>query len=92
MTSDQRDVREVVRRRILDFLTAHIGPALSDEDVDETTQLRGQGLGEDSLDTMNLVCAIEEEFGMTIEDGELEVEHLETVGSLVSFVEERLVR
>ena len=45
-------------------------------------------LGADSLDTVELVMAFEEEFDIEIPDDA--AEHIQTVGDAVKFIEERL--
>ncbi len=42
-------------------------------------------LGADSLDVVTLLMAFEDEFGMTIDDGE--AEKFTTVGDIVSYIE-----
>ena len=42
-------------------------------------------LGADSLDTVELVMAFEDEFGLSIEDSE--AENFKTVGDIVSYIE-----
>ena len=45
-------------------------------------------LGADSLDTVELVMALEDEFGCEIPDGE--AENIRTVGAAIKFIEENL--
>lgn len=45
-----------------------------------------EDLGADSLDTVELVMALEEEFGLEIPDEE--AEKLQTVGDVIKYVEE----
>jgi acyl carrier protein len=45
-----------------------------------------EDLGADSLDTVELVMALEEEFGMEIPDEE--AEKLQTVGDVIKYVED----
>lgn len=45
-------------------------------------------LGADSLDTVELVMALEEEFGLEIPDAE--AEKLVTVGSAIEYIEKKL--
>ena len=45
-------------------------------------------LGADSLDTVELVMALEEEFDIEIPDDA--AEHIQTVGDAVKFIQERL--
>ncbi len=47
-----------------------------------------EDLNADSLDVVELIMAIEEEFDMEIEDSE--VENIKTVGDLVNFVNDRV--
>ncbi len=47
-------------------------------------------LGADSLDTVELVMALEEEFGMEIPDEE--AEKLKTVGDAIKYIEEKSVK
>ena len=44
-------------------------------------------LGEDSLDVVDLVMSLEEEFNIEIPDEE--VENIKTVGDIVKFIEEK---
>lgn len=47
-----------------------------------------EDLGADSLDTVELVMALEEEFGIEIPDED--TEHILTVGKLVDYLEQKL--
>jgi len=44
----------------------------------------------DSMGVVNIITAIEENFGCTIEDDEISAESFESFGSLVDFVESKL--
>lgn len=60
-----------------------------DEDsVTSETSFRGD-LNADSLDIVELIMALEEEFGITVEDED--AESVETVGDLVSAIKEKLL-
>jgi len=56
----------------------------------ESDGLLGRGIGIDSVEALELVAAMETEFGITVRDDELLPEHFETVGTFVTFVEQRL--
>lgn len=45
--------------------------------------------GVDSVSLLELVVGLEEEFGITIEDGEFDVKHFETVAALADFVKRK---
>lgn len=57
---------------------------VSEKDVTMEANIR-QDLGADSLDDVELVMALEEEFAMEIPDAE--AEQLSTVGDIVRFIE-----
>ena len=57
---------------------------------DESTGLLGHGIGLDSIEVLALVSAIESDFDLTIDEGELRVSHFYTIGSLVTFLADRL--
>lgn len=60
------------------------------DSITESTALLGEGVGLDSLETLTVLGAIEEEFQLTIAESELEVSHFKTVGSLAAFIQARL--
>ena len=72
------DVREKVKKIIVD----HLGVDES-KVTDEASFI--DDLGADSLDTVELVMAFEEEFGSEISDSE--AEKILTVGDAVKFIE-----
>ena len=44
----------------------------------------------DSMAVVNVITALEESFGITVEDDEISAKTFETLGSLTSFVEQKL--
>jgi len=72
------DVREKVKKIIVD----HLG--VDEAKVTDTASFIDD-LGADSLDTVELVMAFEEEFGSEISDSE--AEKILTVGDAVKFIE-----
>lgn len=44
----------------------------------------------DSMAVVNLITALEEHFGITVEDDEISANTFETVGSLTAFVRQKL--
>jgi|TARA_B100001115_G_C15703311_1_gene341216 acyl carrier protein len=72
------DVREKVKKIIVD----HLGVD-ADKVTDEASFI--DDLGADSLDTVELVMAFEEEFGSEISDSD--AEKILTVGDAIKFIE-----
>lgn len=57
--------------------------------MDAATGLLGEGIGLDSVEILKLVCAIEEEFDLTLDESELTAARFKTVGALAGFIEEK---
>lgn len=72
------DVREKVKKIIVDHLGVDINKV-----TDEASFI--DDLGADSLDTVELVMAFEEEFGSEISDSD--AEKILTVGDAIKFIE-----
>jgi len=72
------EVREKIKKIIVDHLGVDIAKV-----TDEASFI--DDLGADSLDTVELVMAFEEEFGSEISDSE--AEKILTVGDAVKFIE-----
>ncbi len=75
------DVREKVKEIIVNQLGVN-----PDEVTDDASFI--DDLGADSLDTVELVMALEEEFNQEIPDEE--AEKLKTVGDAIKYIEEKL--
>ncbi len=73
------------REKIIDIIVNKLGA--NREDVVESANFTND-LGADSLDTVELIMAFEEEFGIQIQDNQ--AEKINTVGDAISFVEEAL--
>ena len=56
---------------------------------EEDTGLLGKGIGLDSIEVIQLVAALEEEFDLTIDDDDLLPEHFSSLGDLITFLEKR---
>ena len=59
------------------------------EMIDEEAPLFGDGLGLDSVDALELVVALEKEFGIRIKSSEMEREAFSSVSTLSRFIEDR---
>jgi acyl carrier protein len=59
------------------------------EMIDDEAPLFGEGLGLDSVDALELVVALEKEFGIKIKSQELGREVFSSVASLSQFIEGR---
>ena len=65
-------------------------------DIDPTTiqndaPLFGEGLGLDSIDALELVLGLEQEFGIKVEDEEVGVKAFASVNALGDFIEQKKI-
>lgn len=60
------------------------------EGFDHSTLLLGSLPEFDSMAVVTLVTALEDQFGFIVEDDEIAAETFETLGSLATFVEQKL--
>jgi serine O-acetyltransferase len=86
------DSHVVVLRRLLAVIASSTEVVTSSDAIGEDTALLGEGIGLDSIELLRVISAVEEEFGLTLDESELKTSHLQTVGSLAAFIEERLSR
>ena len=61
------------------------------EDIADDEPLFGEGLGLDSIDALELVLGLEQEFGIKVEDEEVGVKAFASVNALVDFIEQKKI-
>jgi acyl carrier protein len=76
-------VKELIVRR----LKLEIDPTSIQDDA----PLFGEGLGLDSIDALELVLGLEQEFGIKVEDEEVGVKAFSSVNALVDFIEQKKI-
>jgi acyl carrier protein len=76
-------VKELIVRR----LKLDVDPASIQDDA----PLFGEGLGLDSIDALELVLGLEQEFGIKVEDEEVGVKAFASVNALVDFIEHKKI-
>jgi acyl carrier protein len=76
-------VKELIVRR----LKLDVDPASIQDDA----PLFGEGLGLDSIDALELVLGLEQEFGIKVEDEEVGVKAFASVNALVDFIEQKKI-
>jgi acyl carrier protein len=81
------EIAERVKRLIVENL--HLD-GLQPEMIDEDAPLFGEGLGLDSVDALELVVAVEKEFGIKIKSNEIGREVFSSVATLSRFIAGRV--
>lgn len=84
--SEVRAIPSRIKRLIVESL--HL-EGMKPEMIEDETPLFGEGLGLDSVDALELVVALEKEFGIKIKSQELGREVFSSVASLSEFIEAR---
>jgi acyl carrier protein len=74
-------LKELIVRR----LKLEMDPA----SIEDAAPLFGEGLGLDSIDALELVLGVEQEFGIKISDEDVGVKAFASVDSLASFIGEK---
>jgi len=77
--------------RVKKMLIRDLRLKVSLEDIKDDAPLFGSGLGLDSIDALELVCALEKEFGARIPDSTVGLKVLASVDTMVDFIKEKQV-
>ena len=77
--------RENTLNRVIELLISGLQLDRSYEELDPDTPLFGTGLGLDSVDAVEIVVALESEFGISLDEGN-SMFTLRTINSLVDVV------
>lgn len=86
--SDKGDVLVIDDVKRLVGTTLQLGPRLNG--MNAATPLLGAIPELDSMAVVSLITALEEQFGIAVDDDEIGADTFETLGSLAAFVERKL--
>jgi acyl carrier protein len=81
-------IRSNLKRLIVESLNLD---GLTPDRIADDAPLFGEGLGLDSVDALELVVALEKEYGISIQSHEVDRKVFASVGTLADFIERRLV-
>ena len=79
------ELKSKVKDLIVRRLKLEIDPAT----IDDAAPLFGEGLGLDSIDALELVLGLEQEFGIKVADEEVGIKAFSSVDSLADFIKEK---
>ena len=89
MTSPSTFTREDLRPRVKDLIVRRLKLEIDPQTIDNSAPLFGEGLGLDSIDALELVLGLEQEFGIKVEDEEVGVKAFASVDALCDFIEKK---
>ncbi len=84
--SSTEETRERLKRIIIEYLNLE---GMTTDMIEDQAPLFGDGLGLDSVDALELVVALEKEYGIRIENPESSREAFTSVATLAAFVEQQ---
>ena len=82
--------REALTREVKEVIVESLELDMDPEDVEDEESLFGVGL--DSISTIELIVGIEETFGVEVDDDDVSEELVESVKSIVLYLERELDR
>lgn len=80
--ASETELKDRLKRLLVERLKLEIDPS----EIGDRDPLFGEGLGLDSIDALELVLGLEQEFGVKIEDEEVGGEALASIEALAEFV------
>ena len=78
-----------LKTRIKELIVRRLKLDLDPSKIEDAAPLFGEGLGLDSIDALELVLGIEQEFGIKITDEEVGIKAFASVNSLAGFIREK---
>ncbi len=78
-----------VTDRVKQIIVQHINPGLKIDELRDDTPLIGRGLGLDSVSLLELVVALETDFGMRFDERDMTPELFADVASIANYVGSR---
>ncbi|HEY3169520.1 MAG TPA: phosphopantetheine-binding protein [Thermoanaerobaculia bacterium] len=77
--------------RVKDLIVRRLKLDIEPSSIQDDAPLFGEGLGLDSIDALELVLGLEQEFGIKVEDEEVGVKAFASVNALVDFIEQKKI-
>jgi acyl carrier protein len=77
--------------RVKDLIVRRLKLDIDPSTIQDDAPLFGEGLGLDSIDALELVLGLEQEFGIKVEDEEVGVKAFASVNALVDFIEQKKI-
>ena len=77
--------------RVKELIVRRLKLDIDPKSIADDAPLFGEGLGLDSIDALELVLGLEQEFGIKVEDEEVGVKAFASVNALVDFIEQKKI-
>ena len=83
MTMETSELKEQLKKQIVQFLNLSVSPA----DIKDEEPLFGEGLGLDSIDSIELIVLLSREYGIDIKDPKDGRKILTDINTMVDYIE-----
>jgi acyl carrier protein len=83
MTMDTAELKQQVKEQIIKFLNMSVKP----EDIKDEEPLFGEGLGLDSIDSIELIVMLGREYGISIQDPKEGRKVLASINTMTDYIE-----
>jgi acyl carrier protein len=80
-----QELKESLKQQIIDSLNLQ---GMKPADIDDNAPLFGEGLGLDSIDSLELMVLLERNYGIKIDDAKAGREALQSVESMAAYIAE----
>jgi acyl carrier protein len=77
------ELKQQLKKQIIEFLNLSVKP----EDIKDDEPLFGEGLGLDSIDSIELIVLLSREYGITIQDPKEGRKVLVDINTMVDYIE-----
>jgi acyl carrier protein len=81
--------RQATAQRVKELIVRRLKLDMDPATIHNEAPLFGDGLGLDSIDALELVLGLEQEFGIKVEDEEVGVKAFASVDALCDFIEQK---
>ncbi len=78
-----------LKSKVKDLIVRRLKLEIAPTSIDDSAPLFGEGLGLDSIDALELVLGLEQEFGIKVADEEVGIKAFSSVNSLTDFIKEK---
>jgi acyl carrier protein len=85
MGNETADLKQQLKEQIIQFLNLR---SIKPEDIEDTEPLFGEGLGLDSIDSIELIVLLSREYGIEIKDPKEGRKILVDVNTMAAYIQE----
>ena len=85
---ESTELKQTLKKQIVEFLNLSVKP----EDIKDDEPLFGEGLGLDSIDSIELIVLLSREYGINIQDPKEGRKILVDVNTMVDYIEKNRIK